>query len=120
MPWGAFLYNDWTSPPVLFADTFYQRWKGLRPRPAGQGLLMRGRSVHGFGMKEPLFIVGLDAGGRVVGVRVLFPRRFASIPGARHILELPIDAEVPPQSVVLTWVGGGSPDSLRNSNRQSS
>ena len=119
MPWGTFSCNDWSSPQVRVADTFYQRWKGLRPRPAGQGLLMRGRSVHGFGMKEPLFIVGLDAQGRVVGIRILFARRFAFVRGARHLLELPIDAEVPPRGAVLTWVGGGSPDSLRNTHRQS-
>jgi hypothetical protein len=119
VPWGTFVDKDWSSPPVLLADTFYQRWKGLRPRPAGQGLLIRARSVHGFGMKEPLLIVGLDALGGVLGIRILFPRRFAFVPGARQILELPIDVEVPAEGAVLTWVGGGPTDSLRNTHRQS-
>lgn len=75
--------------------------------------------MHGFGMKEPLLIVGLDARGRILGIRILLPRRFAFVSGARHILELPIDVEVLAEGAVLTWVGGGSSDSLRNTDRQS-
>lgn len=29
MEWGTFAARDWTSPPVLIAHTFHQRWRGL-------------------------------------------------------------------------------------------
>ena len=118
MEWGTFQTDGWSSPTVRVARTFRERFNGLRPRPSGQGILLPGRSVHGFGMKERLLVVGLDDGARVIGVRILFPRRFAAIPGAHHILELPIEQKAPRQGAVLTWVGGGSPDCLRNTDRQ--
>jgi hypothetical protein len=116
--WGTFTTAGWSSPPVWVAQSFLQRWKGLRPTADGLGMLIRGRSVHGFGMKEPLHVVGLNARRCVVGVRILHPRHLAIVRGARHILELPIDGEPPPAGAVLTWARGGSPDLVRNTNRQ--
>ena len=118
MEWGTFVSDGWSSPIVHVANTFRQRFTGLRPYSSGQGILIPGRSVHGFGMKEPLLIVGLDDESRVVDLRVLFPGRLAVFRGARHVLELPIDREAPRRGAVLTWVGGRSPDCLRNADRQ--
>ena len=81
-------------------------------------MLIKGGSVHGFGMREPLLAVGLDDRTRVVGFRVLFPRRVVWIRGATQILELPVETMPPPHGAVLTWDRGGSPDSVRNTHRQ--
>jgi hypothetical protein len=116
--WGTVTSGDWSSTPVWIAKTFRQRWKGLTPTSDGHGMLMKGRSVHGFGMREPLLAVGLDDQTRVVGFRVLFPRRVVWIRGATRILELPVGAMPPPHGAVLTWERGGSPDSVRNPDRQ--
>ena len=118
MEWGTFESDGWSSPTVGVARTFRERLAGLRPRSSGHGILMPGRSVHGFGMKEPLLIVGLDGEARVIKVRILRPGRLAAIRNARHILELPIDRKAPRHGAVLTWVGGGPPDCLRNTDRQ--
>ena len=116
---GSFVADDWSSPPVLVAHTFGQRWKGLKPRSLGIGMLIRGGSVHGFGMKEPLLVVGLDPERRVVGWETLLPGRFIRIGTAVEILELPAGAQPPPEGAVLTWVGAGPADRLRNPHRQS-
>ena len=81
-------------------------------------MLITGRSVHGFGMREPLLAIGLDDRTKVVGFRVLFPRRVVWIRGATRILELPVEARPPPHGAVLTWDRGGSPDFVRNTHRQ--
>ncbi|HUP18229.1 MAG TPA: hypothetical protein VM848_19545 [Acidimicrobiia bacterium] len=116
---GAFRCDGWESGPVLVAQTFAERLKGLRYRSDGQSMLIRGMSVHGFAMREPLLAVGLDRGQRVVGFRVLYPRRVIWIRRAAQILELPIDEEPPPDGAVLTWERGGPADLVRNSYRQS-
>ena len=117
---GAFHGAGWQSGPVLIATSFRQRWKGLKPRANGNGMLIPGRSVHSWGMKDPLLIIGLDAQRCVVGFRALLPRRFACMPGASHILELPAEHMPPPHGSVLTWVDDGhrSLDPLRNPDRQ--
>ncbi len=60
-------------------------------------MLFRTSSVHGFGMREALWAVGLDANGVVMGVRQLNPGRIVWIGGARWIIELPFEEE-PPRS----------------------
>ena len=118
MEWGTFAAGEWSSPPVLIARTFRQRTKGLTPATAGYGMLIRGRSVHGLGMREPLLAIGLDRERRVVGVRTLRPRHVVFIRTARHIMELPIGTLPPPRGVALTWEGGGSVGHLCNTHRK--
>ena len=118
MEWGAFVVGDWTSPRIWVADTFCQRWRGLRPSAEGVGMLIDGRSVHGFGMTEPLLVVGLDGHHRVVGFRTLGPRRIICFVGAVQILELPAGHHPPPEGAVLSWVRGGKADPLRNPHRK--
>ena len=115
---GTFITGTWESPPVLRALTFWQRWKGLRPAAAGRALLMKSGSAHGFGMKEPLLVVALDAGGRVLACRILRPGRLVWLPNTAQLLELPGDHPRPPVGALLTWVGGGPPDPLCNADRQ--
>lgn len=118
METGAFRCDGWASGPVLIARTFRERMKGLIPATAGHGMLIRGRSVHGLGMREPLLAIGLDRERRVVGVRTLLPRHVVLIRSARHIMELPIGTLPPPRGVVLTWEGGGSVGHLCNTHRK--
>ena len=77
---------------VLVPETRRERMRGLRghppPAPHEAMLFLRCRSVHTFGMKEPISVVFLDRQMRVIEVRrcrpgrVVVPRR-----GARHLLE---------------------------------
>lgn len=85
----------WRSPPMRVANSFRRRWKGLRPRSQGIGLILRGRLVHGLGMREPLAVLALDADGRVVGRATLRPRHFLRLPGAVWIVELPLHWPLP-------------------------
>jgi len=86
---------DWSSGPLLWACTPAERRRGLRPRPRGAGLLLAGRSVHGWGMAEPLRVVSLDAAGRVRRVALLPPGRVFVDAGARWIIELPMPRRAP-------------------------
>lgn len=119
MECGAFRCDGWESGPVLMTHSFVERFIGLRASDGDHGMLIRGRSVHGFGMREPLLAIGLDGGRRVVGFRVLFPHRVVWIRRAKEILELPVGRQPPPVGAVLTWERGGSADLVRNTHRQS-
>jgi len=79
---------------VQVAGSFRTRYRGLRPRSGGRGLLVGGGAVHGVGMAEPLWLAFLDRTGRVLRVDVLPPGGFRRCPGAAWVLELPGD--VPP------------------------
>jgi uncharacterized membrane protein (UPF0127 family) len=79
--------------PVLVADTYWSRLRGMLARtPLPPALLLRpSSSVHGVGMREPLDVATLGADGTVLTVRVLKP--FGLIPpvrGAVDVLEAPI------------------------------
>jgi hypothetical protein len=67
-------------------------------------LLLQARSVHGFGMREPLGVVSLDPGGRVRRVEMLLPRRVFWDRRAGWVMELPISRPPPPPGLVLRLV----------------
>jgi uncharacterized membrane protein (UPF0127 family) len=117
-PSGEFRSNGWSSGPVAVAVTFKDRWRGLRPSPADFGLLLKTRSVHSFGMKRDLLLIGLDARGTVIDTRTLRPGRIVTLPTVVFILELNGDRSPPRTGSVLTWHGAGSTDPLRHSDRQ--
>lgn len=119
MECGAFRCDGWESGPVLAAHSFRDRLVGLHASSSGFGMLIRGRSVHGFGMREPLLAIGLDAGRRVVGFRILRPHRVIWFQEVRAILELSVGSQPPPAGAVLTWERGGPADLVRNTHRQS-
>lgn len=80
---------------VAVARTFRERARGLVGR--GGGLLLPGRSVHGIGMRRPVWAVGLDGAGMVVAVALLRPGRVVTFPRpVVAVLELPASA-VPPR-----------------------
>jgi uncharacterized membrane protein (UPF0127 family) len=94
--------GGWRFEPVLVAESFVARRRGLRPRSAGRGMLIRARSVHGFGMDEPLGIVFIAREGLVVGSGTLLPGRILRCP-SRWTLELPPTASRPAVGAML-WV----------------
>jgi uncharacterized protein len=84
---------------VLIPETRRERMRGLRghppPGPREAMLFRRCRSVQTFGMKEPISVIFLDRGMRVIGVRCCRPGRLVVAPRpARHILECDILSEV--------------------------
>lgn len=81
---------SWRSGPVRLAIGLRARLRGLRPRPAAAGLLLRTGSVHTIGMKFPLWAVTLSESGRVRRVVMMRPGRLLADLGARWVLELPI------------------------------
>lgn len=96
----------WRSGPLLVARSRRQRRRGLRPRPAGRGLLLRARSVHSFGMHEALGLVSLDGAGRVRRVGVLSPGGLFWDQGACWVIELPLSRPPPPVGVTLRLLAG--------------
>jgi hypothetical protein len=75
--------------------------RGLRGRhalPPRHGILFpRCRSVHTFGMMQPISVVLLDRCGRVLVTRLVRPRRVV-LPrrGTRHVLECAAHADLRP------------------------
>jgi hypothetical protein len=84
----------WSADAVL-AQGFLDRLLGNFRAPPGTPVLLRTRSIHTFGQRRPLSVVGIDAAMTVVDVRSVSPNRVAVIPGARLILEVPAGHEVP-------------------------
>jgi uncharacterized membrane protein (UPF0127 family) len=73
--------------------------RGLRghppPGPREAMLFRRCRSVHTLGMREPIAVVFLDRGMRVLAVRRCRPGRFVvPRPRARHVLETDVRTEL--------------------------
>ncbi|HVF08473.1 MAG TPA: DUF192 domain-containing protein [Actinomycetota bacterium] len=80
-------------------DTRRERMRGardLRWLTSTHGVLFRRcRSVHTFGMREPIVVAALDARLCVVHVRIVRPRRlWLPRTRVRHVLEARADADV--------------------------
>jgi hypothetical protein len=74
--------------------------------------------VHGFGMKESLWVCGLDEEEVVIAVRHLQPAHLAIIPGAKSVLELSFRLRPPAVGMALTWLDARDVDSVRDADRQ--
>jgi uncharacterized membrane protein (UPF0127 family) len=57
-------------------------------------LFERARSVHTFGMREPIVVAFLDRDHRVMRVATVPPGRIVWALRARHVLELPTGADL--------------------------
>jgi hypothetical protein len=86
----------WASGPVRPASRWLDRLVGLVPRADHGLLLIPCRSVHGVGLLEPLWVVGLDRDGHVRRVGLLAPGGTWCDPGAQAVLELPWWRDPPP------------------------
>lgn len=87
--------GSWQSGPVLHAETFLERRRGLKDQPQGTSVLIETKSVHGIGVSRPFRAVGLTSDLDVRGAKLVKPWRIVSFPGCRFVLELPVDASVP-------------------------
>ncbi len=87
------------TPTTRVARGFGERLIGLAwsRRPRALALLIpRCRSVHTFGMRFPLDLYWLDAGGQVVRVdRGVPPWRISRCGRARAVIEMPSPASRP-------------------------
>jgi hypothetical protein len=87
--------DGWESGPVLVAERFAERLRGLRGRGVETSMLIRGWTVHGFGIRRSCVVVALDESFRVLSSQILRPRRVVVAPGAAFMLELPASASPP-------------------------
>lgn len=103
--------SGWCSGPVRVAQTRRERRRGLTPAPGPFGLLLRTRSIHGWGMATGLRWVALGVGGEVIAVGTLRPRGLLIVRGAvRWIAELPawvppppVGARLKPVPILASW-----------------
>ncbi len=86
--------GGWSTDAVL-ARGFLDRLLGNFRVPAGTTVLLQTRSVHTFGQRQTLSVVGIDASMTVVDVRSVAPNRVVVMPGARMILEVPAGLDLP-------------------------
>ena len=84
----------WSTSAYL-ARSFTDRLLGNLRTPPGTALVLRARSVHSFGQRRPIEVVGLDGDMKVVAVKTLDPNRVTVIRSASMILELPAGSPVP-------------------------
>jgi len=71
-------------------------------------LIERCRSIHTFGMGQPIVVAWLDDGYRVIAVESVITRRFALNLRARHVFECAVDADVEVGDEIRlprVWVG---------------
>jgi hypothetical protein len=85
---------EWSTIGYL-ARTFPDRLLGVWRAPTGSAVVLPVTSVHSFGRRQPLDLVGVDAGMRVVATMTLRPNRVRFIPSARLIVELPSGGPLP-------------------------
>ena len=86
--------EDW-STPADFAVGFTDRLLGNLRSGAGTSVVLRAKTVHSFGQRQPIEIVGLDRNMRVVAARTLPPNRIVVLPAAKLIVELPAGSPLP-------------------------
>jgi hypothetical protein len=72
-------------------------------------LLLASRAVHSVGMKEALWVAGLNRAGIVIDIRLLLPGRALRIPTADWILELPAALPPPPLGSTLEPAAAAGP-----------
>jgi len=105
MEWVGLSTGDWSVEGVI-ARTFVDRLLGVWRAPEGGAVVIHTSSVHSFGRRRPLEVVGLDAGMKVVEIRTLRPNRLVAFPSARLIVELPAGHPVPAKGDLVELTGG--------------
>jgi hypothetical protein len=94
--------GGWSSGPVRVAASGRRRRIGLRPVPGPHGLVLRTRSIHTFGMRDPLGVVAVDDTGTVLAARSVPPGRVWTVWRAAAIIEVPVALGLPPVGTTLT------------------
>jgi uncharacterized membrane protein (UPF0127 family) len=85
---------DWAATGYL-ARTFTDRLLGAWRAPEASTVVLPVSSVHSFGRRHALEVVGLDAAGRVVAIKTLRPNRIVVMPGASMVIETPAGGPLP-------------------------
>ncbi len=85
---------DW-EVEAMMASGFADRLLGIFRAPPDVPVLLSTRSVHTFGLRRPITVVGIDSGMRVVGTRTVGPNRVVLMPRARFFLEMPSNTAGP-------------------------
>lgn len=91
----------WSSGQVVKANSPFRRWRGLRGRPSSESLLIRTRSVHGFGMNRSFVGVGLTRDLHVMFSQVVRPGTVARFQRCHYVLEIPVGTPVPETGIQL-------------------
>jgi hypothetical protein len=100
----AIIRGDGWARRARVARGFRERLVGLRDPQGADSLLLKARSVHGFGMSHPLNVVALGPGLEVLDVRRLRPNRVVTVPAATYLLEIPETVAPPPVGARLEVV----------------
>lgn len=115
--------GEWSSGPLVEASTFWQRLLGLRGVAHPSGLLIHTRSVHTFGLRQPIGVVALDKHGFVLTAHWVGPRRVVVVARARSYVELRAGRLLPRVGERvgrrLSWPDERQARPVRNSDRQS-
>ena len=90
----ALTASEWGTSGYL-AQTFTERLLGVRRLPAGSVVVLPTTSVHSFGLRRSLDLIGVDDRMRVVATMPLPPNRVRVIPSARLIVEVPAGGPLP-------------------------
>lgn len=90
----ALTASNWGTTGYL-ARSFSDRLLGVRRAPAGSVVVLPATSVHSFGLRRALDLIGVDDRMRVVATMPLPPNRVRVIPSARMIVELPAGGPLP-------------------------
>lgn len=85
----------WVGARVGVADTFLDRLAGMKAPDGRDGVILRARSVHTLGMKQPIGVFATNHAGTVIAVRIVPPNRVAVFRGAEHLVELPAGRPLP-------------------------
>lgn len=78
------------------AESFGDRFHGLRKLEPGASLLIRTSSVHAFGFRHPFRAIGLSDELTVVAHTIVQPWRAVWFPGCVFVMEMPTYATPPP------------------------
>lgn len=93
--------ENWSSGPLVLADSFWLRLRGLVAHRRTLGLLIAANSVHGWGMTRRVLVVGLDRDLRVKRISTLPPFGLVVARGCAYAMELPAGKSPPALGVVL-------------------
>lgn len=90
------------------AESFIDSLVGVHAvSPDVDALVIPGNSVHGFTLRRPMWVFGVDDGGDSFEGRVLHPRRVVRFRSARAVIEFPngLTCEAPHESHTIRWSG---------------
>lgn len=77
------------------AESFFERYQGIRHRSVVGGVVLRTSAVHTIGLPVALEMIALDRHRKVIDTRTLLPNRLAWFRGARYVVELQVGSVLP-------------------------